>query len=481
MDYYIGIDIGTTSTKAVAFDIYGEMIAMHSIGYPLYHSQPEWSELKPKEILDAVIDCLHKIALTLSEDNPVLISFDALMHSIIAVDENENLLTDCMIWADNRAAKVAADLNKMNGKAIYQQTGVPVHAMSPLSKLLWLKENEPAIYTGSKKFIGIKEFIFHQLFGVYVVDTGIASTTGLLDIHTLKWSKKILDLIGVKEEQLSILVDPEYRLSLKNNMEPKLEKFKDTAFIIGGSDGGFANLGSGATAAGSMAVTIGTSGAVRMLSQQVYTDAQSRTFCYFVNGKDYIIGGASNNGAIATQWLKENIFEATTSMDELLSLSEKIEPGCGGLLFLPYLLGERAPLWDAKAKAIFFGLDVTHTKAHLIRAVMEGVLFNLYAIANVLSAYKKPTIIYASGGFTKNNHWVQMLADIFNMQVVVHESEESSALGAVMVGLKSLNITPRFKQKIGRYFMPEDANRQVYAQSFKKFQRISKFIKKEHG
>ncbi len=480
MDYYIGIDIGTTSTKAVAFNIYGETIAKHSVGYELHHQKPDWSELKPQEILNAVIDCLHQITLLLPNDNPVLISFDALMHSIIAVDENNNLLTDCIIWADNRAADVAVDLNKKNtAKTIYHQTGVPVHAMSPLCKLIWLKENEPEIFAQSKKFIGIKEFIFHYLFGVYVVDTGIASTTGLLDIYTLKWAKAILDLIDIKEGQLSTLVSPEYKFSLKEIDNPKLIVFKNTAFIIGGSDGGFANLGSCATTTDSMAVTIGTSGAVRMLSQQVYTDSQSRTFCYFVNGEDYIIGGASNNGAIATQWLKENVFKTDESLDELLALAEKIEPGSNGILFLPYILGERAPLWNSKAKAIFFGLDISHTKAHLIRAVMEGVLYNLYAIAEVLFSYNKPSIIYANGGFTKNNYWVQMLADMFNVQVIVPESEESSAFGAVMVGLKALNVTPQFKQTQGATYIPNNDKHQVYMQCFKQFQRINKLISSE--
>lgn len=480
MDYYIGIDIGTTSTKAVAFNLNGNQLAKHTIGYELQHAQPNWSELNPKEILEAVIKCLIKTKELLPNDHLVLISFCAFMHSIMAVDKNNNLLTDCIIWADNRAVEIAENIAGTSfGKEIYHKTGVPVHAMSPLCKLLWLKENNPVIFKNTYKFIGIKEYIFFNLFDDYLIDTALASGTGLLNINTLKWDASILNYIGINTEQLPKLVKPEHVLFLKDDANSSLKFFNKIAFVVGGSDGGCANLGSGAITEGTMAVTIGTSGAVRILDHQVYTDAHARTFCYHVKEGAYIIGGASNNGAVVLQWLHKNILQDNETISTLLASAEKIKPTADGLLFLPYLLGERAPLWNANAKAVFFGLSIVHTKAHFVRSAMEGVLYNLYAIGKILLERKKIKSIYASGGFSKTDAWVQMLSDIFNLPVFVTSSEESTALGSVIIGWDALKLKGQLSEINEKNYQPNVTNHLVYQKAFKKFERIYELVKEE--
>ena len=182
MNYYIGIDIGTTSTKAVAFSVNGEVLAKEAIGYAIQHPQPDCSEQDPDEIFEAVINSISKITTTLYNHTPVLVSFSAAMHSILAVDRTGKPLTPCIIWADNRAGDIAEQLRKSSlGNDFYHATGVPVHAMSPLCKLLWMKENNEPVFRQAHKFIGIKEYIFFRLFGKYLVDTAIASATGLLN------------------------------------------------------------------------------------------------------------------------------------------------------------------------------------------------------------------------------------------------------------------------------------------------------------
>jgi gluconokinase len=199
MDYYIGIDIGTTSTKAVAFSPTGQVLAQQSIGYPIIHPQENRSEQQPDKILEAVIDCLSGIAAQLVQHNPVLISFSAAMHSLLLMDEAGNPLTDCIIWADNRAGELAGNLRETEqGKSFYHSTGVPIHAMSPLCKLRWFKENEPSLFYNTKKIIGIKEFIFHRLFDKYIVDTAIASATGLLNSELLGSSVKLVETIKLQ-------------------------------------------------------------------------------------------------------------------------------------------------------------------------------------------------------------------------------------------------------------------------------------------
>ncbi|HLL41689.1 MAG TPA: FGGY family carbohydrate kinase, partial [Segetibacter sp.] len=179
MNYYLGVDIGTTSSKAVAFSEKGEVIANYSFGYEMQHPQPNWTEQDPDEILEAVINGINKVVQTFAPNLPRLISFSAAMHSLIAVDDKGNVMTRCIIWADNRADMIAEKLrNSDKGRQFYEASGVPVHSMSPLCKLLWFKEYQPNVFNTAFKFIGIKEYIFYKLFGNFVVDTSIASATG---------------------------------------------------------------------------------------------------------------------------------------------------------------------------------------------------------------------------------------------------------------------------------------------------------------
>src|SRR5437763_9386831 len=204
MDYFLGVDIGTTSLKAIAFNDRGEAVCKHSVAYEMQHPQPAFSEQNSNEIFDAVVLSINKIVDALQPAKPVLVSFSAMMHSLIAVDKEGKPLTACMIWADNRAAAIADGLrNTEEGERLYKLTGVPVHAMSPFCKLLWLKEAEPEIFYKAHKFIGIKEYIFFKLFGRYVVDTAVASGTGLLNLRSLQWEKTILETMALPEEKLS--------------------------------------------------------------------------------------------------------------------------------------------------------------------------------------------------------------------------------------------------------------------------------------
>ncbi|MEP6728118.1 MAG: gluconokinase, partial [Bacteroidota bacterium] len=379
MNYYIGIDIGTTSTKAVAFSDNGDVISKDEIAYPIIHPYASYSEQNPNEIFEAVVNSIGKISETLNKNTPLLISFSAAMHSVLAVDESGKPLTNCIIWADNRASDIAVQLREIKtGNVFYHKTGVPIHAMSPFCKLLWLKENEPGIFSAAAKFIGIKEYVFFRLFGKYIVDTSVASATGFLNIHNLQWDAAILDYSGIHESQLSSVTDTQH----KEYLQPGSHYYKDmrlkhvlqSAFIIGSSDGALANLGSGAVGKNSMAVSIGTSCAVRMVTAEVYTDEHMRTFCYHLANSNYIIGGASNNGAVILQWFKDDVLETTATHEELFQQAGAIAAGSNGLIFIPYVLGERAPVWNSEANGVFFGLNIAHKRAHFVRAVMEGIV-----------------------------------------------------------------------------------------------------------
>ncbi|CAN5641199.1 gluconokinase [soil metagenome] len=478
MNYFLGIDIGTTAAKTVAFSENGTVLASVAFEYGMQHPQPNRSEQDPDEIFDAVIKGTTTVVKSLAPNQPIFISFSAAMHSLIAVNEAGDLLSQCIIWADNRSDKIAEDLkNTALGKYCYHATGVPVHSMSPLCKLLWLKENEPLIFNTAYKFIGIKEYIFYKLFGEYVIDTSIASATGLLNSASLNWDLDILNLVGIKSSRLSAVVSTK-QIFYYDGYAGGLQFSSPIPFVIGASDGALANLGTGASG-NAMAITIGTSGAARMMVTKPYTDSLMRTFCYHLKDDLYIAGGANNNGAIVLQWLKENLLQTVDSYESLFEQAATIAAGSNGLLMLPYILGERAPLWNSNAKGVYFGLSINHTKAHLIRATIEAVVYSLYSIGKLLMEQQTVAVIHASGGFAKSNLWLQILADVFNLKVLVSGAYEAAAFGAVILGAEALNIKTDFEIKILAEYFPNQKNHVVYNDCFGKYERIYVLLKNE--
>lgn len=480
MTCYLGIDIGTTSVKAVAFNDDGEIIHKNAVGYEMMHPQRNFSEHDPEEIYQATISAVNKTLDELFPDVPVFFSFSAMMHSLIAVDEDGQPLTNCMLWADNRAADLAEELRKTEkGEAIYRATGVPIHAMSPFCKLLWLEKHQPEIFHGAHKFIGIKEYVFYKLFHEFTVDTAIASSTGLLNIESLEWDKSVLDLLQLSTERLSRVVDTTEIFTWQPNRNVVFHLEQRTPFVIGGSDGALANIGTGSVANNSVSITIGTSAAVRILSEVPIRVSNMSLFCYHAHNKQYIIGGASNNGAVVIEWLKDSLLEASESFDELFDLAETIPTGCDDLIFIPYILGERAPVWNSEARGIFFGLAIGHSKGHLIRAAMEGICYNLFSIGKPIMELAPVREIYAAGGFAQSSLWLQILADVFNCRVLVSGSVESSALGAVIVGLEALKLPVAIKPGVVSEHLPNPKNHLVYQQHFAKFERIYEALKHE--
>ena len=478
MNYYLGIDIGTTSSKAVAFSVTGEVLTSFSYEYGMQHPRPNRSEQDPDEIFAAVVKAINSVLKTLAPFNPVFISFSAAMHSLMAVDDDGGLLTQCIIWADNRADGIAENLkNTEFGKYCYETSGVPVHSMSPLCKLFWFKENEPAIFHAAFKFIGIKEYIFYQFFEEYVVDTSIASATGILNTDSLNWDEKILDSLQLTSSKFSEIVSTKKAFDYKGKFDG-LQLSTVVPFVIGASDGALANLGTGAYG-DAMAITIGTSGAARMLIHKPATDSLMRTFCYHVKDNLYIAGGANNNGAVVLQWLKENILQTNESYEALSDHAAAISAGSEGLLFLPYILGERAPLWNSNAKAVYYGLTINHTKAHIIRASIEAVIFSMYGIGKILMERQDVSSIRASGGFAKSPLWLQIVADVFNLKVLVSGAFEAAALGAVMLGAEAMNIEFVLENKVLAEYYPDENNHAVYNSCYHKFERLYELLKDE--
>jgi gluconokinase len=467
--FYIGIDIGTTATKAICFDIHGNVIKQVSNAYPMYHPRPDWSVQNPQEILQTVINCIAEITKGIQ---PKFISFSSAMQSVIAIDETGNPLTDAILWADNRANTIVGKLkNSEKGKHFYQKTGIPIHPFSPMTKIAWFKEFDSAVFSQTYKFISIKEYVWHHLTNEYYTDTSMASGTGILNIHTLQWDPEILEFLHLKPGQLATVCAVTHQCKGVSD---------DFLYVMGGGDGALANLGTGAMNKGCIALTIGTSGAVRLPIDRPYIDEQMRTQCYHLIEDQYLVLGAVNNGAIILQWLRETLLKTDQSFEVLFEEAEKIPAGSEGLLFVPYLLGERAPIWDAAAQGSLLGMQITHTQAHLVRATLEGILFGLFQVTEILlpdTEKRKQTRIMASGGFGKSELWLQMVADIFQMPVETSQTIEGSAWGAVMIGMKSMGRDIITQHKAGKTFYPTTAYKGVYEAAFTKFKKVYPILK----
>src|SRR5690606_20202677 len=365
MDYIIGVDVGTSGTKAVAFGEEGEVLGEHRITYPILNPQPHHYEQDPEVLFDAVIASIGGVVRATRQHIPgsqlIGVGFSSAMHGIFAVDNENRPLTHCIIWTDTRSMPFATQLKDTpEGASIYRATGTPIHPMSPLCKLAWMRSHMRAVHSSAHKFISIKEYVFYKLFSRYVVDESIASATGLFDVHRMRWHAEALELAGVPAERLSepVAVTCPF-IGVQSHFAAQMGIDPLTPFVIGGSDGCLANLGANVTRPGDVAVTIGTSGAIRMTSEAPRTDPRARTFSYVLTEKFHVLGGAVNNGGIALQWFRDNFVAADlhskTSYETLIASASRIPAGSEGLIFLPYLSGERSPHWNANAKALFFG------------------------------------------------------------------------------------------------------------------------------
>lgn len=465
----IGLDLGTTHIKAAAIHADGRVeYQAGRRNHPV--SAPDGkSEQDPREILRNTEAALTEVLQHLEKSGllPQLnaIGLSAAMHGLMALDPHDAPLTHLWLWSDLRASVQARALRAQGGLDIYGYTGVPVHPMSPLCKLCWMREEMPRVFSNAKMFLGVKEFVWFHLTGQFMSDISCASATGLLDIRRNQWHPPALEWAGIRAEQLPMPVLTTTRAIYAGNNQELRRLLGKTPLVIGASDGALANIGSGATNPGQLAVTIGTSAAIRSVSSEPVFDEQMRTFCYRVDESRFIVGGASNNGANALEWLRRDVFESPLKPDAFARLAEEAPPGADGLLFIPYLQGERAPVWNPEVRGAFHGITSRHRQPHFVRAVMEGVLFNLKLIADAMNTPIES--LHASGGFANSRAWVQMLADIFQKPVYVQQGGvDASVLGAVEV---AGGETPENNQN--ETVLPDSTQKSTYEALFQEFKR----------
>lgn len=441
----IGVDLGTTATKAVAFRTDGTTVASHSAGYPLDEPHPGHAVQDPRLILAAVLESVREVVAQVGAERVAGLAFSSAMHSLIGLSPDYEPLTPVVTWADTRASVQAERLRaSVGGLGLHRRTGTPVHPMSPLPKLVWFREQEPKLCEGVGFWAGIKEFVLVRMCGALVMDHSIASSTGLMNMHTLAWDDEALSVAGVLPEQLPEIVATTTVLpGLTDEAAIATGLPSSTPVVVGAGDGPLANLGVGAVEPGVAACSIGTSGALRVAVDRPAVDPLGGVFCYAITADRWVVGGAINNGGVVLGWAGDALAPDLSEPpeDELLALAAKAQPGSGGLLMLPYLLSERAPHWSSLPRGAYVGLTRAHRREHLVRAALEGVCLQLAVVlSSMRAAGLEITHIRATGGVMRSPLWRQMLADTFGMPVELAQGQEGSGFGAALLGMEALGL-----------------------------------------
>jgi gluconokinase len=470
----LAIDIGTSNIKALVVDAEGRELFSNQLPCVTHHPQPGFSEQDPEKIYSDVCLIIESCPTEIKKDIS-FISLSSAMHSMMAVDEKGDPLTPLIIWSDLRSKEESNSIRK-NKHLVDQltKTGTPVHPMSPLCKIMWWQKHHSEIIRRAHKFIGIKEYIWFRFFECYEVDHGIASATGLFDIEKKSWFDPAFALAEINSDKLSVPVSVYHHRNITNKtLLTELGLSSQIPVVIGSSDGCLAQLGSGAMDSNALSLTIGTSGAVRRVVREKNDKYNPLVFRYLLDEDTIIEGGATNNGAVLIDWFQKTFLSEPISTEKFIERAFTAPPGADGLLFLPYIYGERAPLYDPDASGIFLGMHQQHRQEHIMRAVLEGIVFALYDIAALIEkssgAYEH---IVASGGFVRSHKWLQLVADVFGKPVHVPQREDASAWGAALLGFKALDIPTRVNVIQTTAIYPNESVHQQYKTQREQFKKL---------
>ncbi|MEM3545926.1 MAG: FGGY family carbohydrate kinase [Candidatus Bathyarchaeia archaeon] len=484
--YIVSVDIGTTNVKAVAFDLEGRQKSKRSVRCRVYSPFEGWAEQRADEILNSVIEAVKSCVKDIDGIVEAL-AFSSQLYSVAFIDKDGNILSPILNWMDSRSKIEAFELSEaIGGYEIYRRTGCHISPIMPASKILWFRKNNPEMFSRVYKVLSIKDYVLYRLLNVYVMDKILASATALFNIHRGRWDSEIVETIGLDMDKLPEVVEPESIVGqLKGFYAEKIGLPNGTPVVCGGGDGMLQNLGLGVLKSGIAALNIGTSGAVRVSSNRITLDKsrKARFFCHSLAEGYWCIGGAINSAGLSFEWFAENFLGGDFNRIEVEA--SKAKPGSNGLIFLPYLLDERAPLWCTAAKAVLYGLSLKHSLSDVTRAVLEGVVFALNHIRIVLEKYVPPVReIRAGGGGAKIDLLNQIQADVFQTPVFLTSTEESSSLGAAILAAKtlgyygSLNDACNSTVKITKVFKPIPENSIEYYKLFEKYCKISNHLYK---
>ncbi len=448
----IGLDIGTTAAKVVAFPVGGGWRHGTAVEYPLLRPQSGWRVQDPATVLAATTRALREVVDHLTRARPeaevVAVSVSTAMHGLVGLDADLTPITPVVTWADARARDVARVLRAdPRAPALHASSGTPVHSMSPLTKLRWFATTEPELVSRVRVWADLKALVLHALTGRVATEVSSASGWGLLRLATREWDPEAAVVAGVRLDQLPEILPTTAALPLDAAVARHVGLTPGLPVVTGGADGPLGNLGTGALAPGVAGLSLGTSGALRLVVDEPYADPTGRLFCYHLADDLWVVGTPISNGGAVVRWAA-SVFAASDGegggvADDatVLALADSVPPGSEGLVMLPFLLAERGPLWDADLRGAFLGLRQHHTRGHFVRAAVEGVALQLSTILDGLDEVVPVTQVRATGGVFRSDLWRRVLAGTLGRPLVVTDGAEGSALGAAALGWYAVGRT----------------------------------------
>lgn len=439
MDYILGIDVGTGGTRAVLVDRQGAIASSATCEHvPFASPHTGWAEQDPHDWWKAAGSAIRSVLANAPEANVVCAGLAGQMHGAVLLDENNDVLRPALIWCDQRTQAQCDWLNtKLGEQRIIELTCNPALTNFTLTKLLWVRDNEPDIWKRFRRVLLPKDYVRFRLTGEHAIDVAEASGTLMLDVAQRKWSEEMMSAVGLPMSGLPKLYEsPEVCATISQAGAAHTGLKPGTPVVAGAGDQAAGAVGMGIVRAGAVSATIGTSGVVFAATDTPAMDPRGRvhTFCHALPGRWHVMGVTQAAG-LSFRWLRDLLQDdEALSYDQLTHEAAHAPPGSDGVLWAPYLMGERTPHLDPNARGTLTGLAASHARAHVIRAVLEGVAFSLKDTFSLFAEMKVPVRnVRLGGGGARSELWCQIQADVYGCQVEILAAEEGAAYGAALL------------------------------------------------
>ena len=442
MNYYVGIDLGTSSVKVLLLNDNGECVSSATREYPLYFPHSGWSEQNPEDWYNQTIAALRELLSEIDSENVRSFSFSGQMHGLVLLDECDNVIRPALLWNDSRSQPQTDKLNE-DKDFLFDSTANIAFAGFTLPKLLWVKENEAEIYSKISKIMLPKDYVSYRLSGSFCTDVSDASGTLYFDVEKRSWSKDILERFGINANWLpEVLESDECAGNLKKEIAEELG-LGEVKIIIGAGDNAAAAIGTGTVKDGNCNISLGTSGTIFTVSDKFSFDRDSAIHSFCSASRNYHQMACILSAAVCCNWWVEKVLR--DSYDEVLGKENRL--GENDVLFLPYLMGERSPLNDTKVRGMFYGMSLDTDKDDMSLAVLEGVAFalrhNIDIIRNMGINIEKSNIC---GGGTKNKLWLKIIANVLGIELNIPANQEGASLGAALLAAKGAMSSAEYQQ-----------------------------------
>lgn len=494
----LGLDLGTTGAKAGLIDTAGGIIATASAEYPTAIPRAGWAEQDPEDWWRASIRAI-KDAIKASERPPAdiaAVGVSGQMHGAVFLDSAFEVIRPCILWCDQRTSAQCRQITDIVGSdGLAAMVGNPALAGFTAPKILWLRDEEPENHARVRHVLLPKDYINLRLTGVLATEVSDASGTLLFDVREREWSEEMIEGLSIDHSWLPVVHESCARIgSLSADAASATGIGKGTAVAAGGADNACGAIGMGVIDEGSVAVSIGSSGTVLAPAHapKVDPDMRLHAFCHAVPGTWYLMGVMLSAG-LALRWFRDELGEPETSearrdgtdaYDLLVATAAQAPAGCEDLTFLPYMTGERTPHADPNARGVFFGLDLSKKRSHVVRAVMEGITFGLKDSLRLIGDMDVPLDnVVAGGGGSRSEIWRAMQADIFELPVRTAGQADSAMLGAALLGGVAAGIFPGVREAClstvnnGDALEPDESNFQAYRRAYDRYRSLYPALK----